>query len=131
MDQCLADVPTVVSDTIMDKLATMVKNIVKENFEEKLREVKTNTDKRLTDIEKSLAEIKNHQCTTMTQKVTERLDMLECKMDSMSDDGNMRYIPAQHQQLPQSDRSENVVIFNLMEGTRENLMNKTNVLFKR
>ena len=67
----------------------------------------------------------------LIDKDAERLDLLECKMDSMSDDGNMRYILAQHQQLPQPDRSENVVIFNLMEGTRENLMNKTKVLFKR
>ena len=52
VDQYLVDVPTVVSDTIMDKLATMVKKIVKETLEKKLREVKKNTDKRLTNIKK-------------------------------------------------------------------------------
>ena len=40
VDQCLADVPTVVFDTIMNDLATMVKKIVKETLEKKLREVK-------------------------------------------------------------------------------------------
>ena len=56
--------------------------------------------------------------------------MLKSKVDSMSADGNMRHIPAQHQQLPQPDRSKNVVFLNLMKGTRENLMNITNALLR-
>ena len=125
MQKGLEEIWDTISESITHNLKKMVKDMVTTMMDSKMKQIKTDMDKRTQFFEKQLFELKEQKCWCSRREgvLEEQLRCLESC--------DARTAPASTEQWQSATEYNNkLVIMNLSEGNRENLQNKVEALMR-
>ena len=125
MQKGLEEISDKISDSITHNLKKMVKDMITTMMDSKMKQIKTDMDKRTQFFEKQLLELKEQKCRCSRKQgdLEERLRRLEA-CDARTAPGSTE------QRQSATEYNNKLVIMNLSEGNRENLQKKIEALMR-